>query len=122
MSELEIKIPLRFTLAEKIKAWSHFNLTRIMHQHFSHNVTKSTTWHSGISVTQISLACHLRSYLCLSWLGYRKVPKFLDAKKLRCKLPKIQTKKSNLRQFCQKGANGVANSEEPDQTAPLGAV
>ena len=53
---------------------------------------------------------------------YRKVPKFSDARKLCCNLPKIQTKRSNLRVFCQKDANGIANSEDPDQTAPLGAV
>ena len=27
-----------------------------------------------------------------------------------------------LRVFCQNGANGIANSGDPDQTAPLGAV
>ena len=35
---------------------------------------------------------------------------------------KIETKRPNLREFHQKGANGVLNSEDPDQTAPLGAV
>ena len=53
---------------------------------------------------------------------YCKVPKFLDAKKLRCNLPKVQTKSQNLRVFRQKDANGIANSEDSDQTAPLGAV
>ena len=53
---------------------------------------------------------------------YCKVPKFLDAKKLRCNLPKFQTKRPNLRVFCQNDGNGIANSEDPDQTAPLGAV
>ena len=53
---------------------------------------------------------------------YRKVPKFSDARKLRCNVPKIQTKRPNLRVFRQKDANGIANSEDPDQTAPLGAV
>ena len=53
---------------------------------------------------------------------YRKVPKFLDAKFFYCNLPKIQTKRPNLRIFCQNDANGIANSEDPDQTAPLGAV
>ena len=53
---------------------------------------------------------------------YRKVPKFSDARKLCCNLPKIQTKRPNLRAFHQKHANGKANSEDPDQTAPLGAV
>ena len=53
---------------------------------------------------------------------YRKVPKFLDARKLSCNLPKIQTKRPNLKVFCQINANGIANSEDPDQTAPGGAV
>ena len=53
---------------------------------------------------------------------YRKVPKFSDARKLCCNLPKIQTKMPNPRVFCQKDANGIADSEDPDQTAPLGAV
>ena len=53
---------------------------------------------------------------------YRKIPKFLDDRKLCCNLPKIQTKSPNLRVFRQKDANGIANSEDPDQTAPLGAV
>ena len=53
---------------------------------------------------------------------YRKVPKFSDYRKLCCKLPKIQTKRPNHRIFCPKAAIGIANSEDPDQTAPLGAV
>ena len=52
---------------------------------------------------------------------YRKVPKFLEAKKLCCNLPKIQTKRPNLSVFCQNDANGTANSEDPDQTAPVGS-
>ena len=47
-------------------------------------------------------------------LAYCKVPKFSDAKKLSYNLPKIQTK----RPIHQKDANGIANSEDPDQTAP----
>ena len=43
--------------------------------------------------------------------AYRKVPKFSDARKLCCNLPKIQTKRPNLRAFCQKDANEIANSE-----------
>ena len=38
---------------------------------------------------------------------YRKVPKFSDARNLCCNLPKIQTKRPNLRVFCQNGANAV---------------
>ena len=53
---------------------------------------------------------------------YRKVPKFSDARKLCCNQSKIQTKKPNLRVFRQKDADGIANSEDPDQTDPRGAV
>ena len=54
--------------------------------------------------------------------NYRKVPKFSDARKLCCNLPKIQTKRPKLRVFYQNDANGKANCEATDQTAPLGAV
>ena len=53
---------------------------------------------------------------------YRKVPKFWDARNLCCNLPKIQTKRPNLRVFRQKDSNGIANGVDPDQTAPLVAV
>ena len=53
---------------------------------------------------------------------YCKVPKFLDNRKLCCNLPKIQTKRQNLLIFWLKDANGIANSEDPHQTAPRGAV
>ena len=49
---------------------------------------------------------------------YRKVPKFSDDRKLCCDLPKIQEKRPNLWVFGQKDANGIANSGDPDQTAP----
>ena len=51
-----------------------------------------------------------------------KVPKFSDARKLCCNLPKLQEKRPDLIVFCQKDANGIANSVDPDQTAPLGGV
>ena len=54
--------------------------------------------------------------------NYRKVPKFSAARNLRNNLPKIQTKRPNLRVFHLKDANGKGNSEDPDPTAPLGAV
>ena len=53
---------------------------------------------------------------------YPKVPKFSDSRKLGCNLPKIQTKRPKLRVFYQNDTNGIANREDPDQTAPLGAV
>ena len=59
---------------------------------------------------------------CLLLSQYPKVPKFSDARKLCCNLPKIQEKRPNLKVFCLKDANGIANSEDPDETAPRGAV
>ena len=53
---------------------------------------------------------------------YRKGPKFSDVRKFCCNLPTVQEKRPNLRVFHQKDADGIANSEDPDQTAPLGAV
>ena len=50
--------------------------------------------------------------------NYHKVPKFSNAGKLCCNLPKIQEKKPNRRVFCQKDAIVIANSEDPYQTAP----
>ena len=50
------------------------------------------------------------------------VPKFSYTIKLCCNLPKIQTKRPKLRVLYQNDANRIANSEDPDQTAPLGAV
>ena len=34
-----------------------------------------------------------------------------------CHLPKIQTKRPNLRVFCPKDENGIANSKDPNQSA-----
>ena len=50
---------------------------------------------------------------------YHKVSKFSDTRNFCCNLPKIQTQRQNFRIFSQKDTNGIANSEDPDQTAPL---
>ena len=59
--------------------------------------------------------CRQQNLTTVKFLNFR-TPKFF------CNLPKIQIKRPNLRIVCQKDANGIANSEDPDQTAPLGAV
>ena len=56
------------------------------------------------------------------FFDYCKVPKFSDARKLCCILPKIHTKSPNLKVFCQTDANGIANSEYTDQTVPAGPI
>ena len=53
---------------------------------------------------------------------YSKSPKFLDTRKLCCNHPKILTNWLYSREMSPKDADGIANSEDPDQTAPLGAV
>ena len=54
-------------------------------------------------------------------LNYHKVPKFSDARKPCCNQPKIQTKRPKPKVFYKNGANGIANSENPDQIPPVGA-
>ena len=67
--------------------------------------------------TLITLVCYRDGKM-----NYDKVPKFSDARKLCCNQPKFQTKRQNLRVLYQKDANGIANSADPDQSAPIGAV
>ena len=50
---------------------------------------------------------------------YHKVPKFSDSRKLCCNLPRIQTKRPKLRVFYQNVANGIANSEDPEEIRML---
>ena len=49
---------------------------------------------------------------------YRKVPKFLDERNFAV----IHVKFKEAKPEGQKHANGITSSEDPDQTAPLGAV
>ena len=89
----------------------------------------------GSSGDDITVLSHINHHVCtgvvketlgMTSIGYiwkySKVPKFLDTRKLCCNHPKIQTKKFFHRKICPKGADGVANSVDPDQTAPQGAV
>ena len=58
----------------------------------------------------------------LHYNGYRKVPTFSDTRKLCCNHPKTGKKRFYHRVMHPKDADSIANSEDPDQTAPLGAV
>ena len=53
---------------------------------------------------------------------YRKFPKYSDTQKIGCKLSKIWTVWLYHRVMSPNDADGMANSVDPDQTAPLGAV
>ena len=58
----------------------------------------------------------------VDYLIYCKVPKLWDARNLCCNLPKFKQRGQTFRVFCQNGSNGIANSADPYQTAPRGAV
>ena len=53
---------------------------------------------------------------------YRNDPKFSDTQKICCNHSKIWIMWLCHRVMSLNDADGMANSEDPDQTAPLGAV
>ena len=53
---------------------------------------------------------------------YRKFPKYSDTQKICSNHSKIWTMWLYHREICPNDADGMANSVDPDQTAPLGAV
>ena len=61
-------------------------------------------------------------YQCSTCTIYRKVPKFSDTGKFCCNHPKTGKKRFYHRVMDPKDVDRITNSEDPDQTAPLGAV
>ena len=55
-------------------------------------------------------------------MKYRKFPKYSDTQKMCCNHSKIWTMWLYHRVMSPNDADGIANSVDPDQTAPLGAV
>ena len=53
---------------------------------------------------------------------YRKFPNYLDTQKICCNHSKIWTMWLYHRVMSPNDADGMANSVDPDQTAPVGAV
>ena len=53
---------------------------------------------------------------------YRKNPKNLDIQKICCNHPTISTARLYYTVILLKDAEGIVNSVDPDQTAPLGAA
>ena len=53
---------------------------------------------------------------------YRKFPKYLDTQKICCNRSKVLTMWLYHRVMSPNDADGMANSVDTDQTAPLGAV
>ena len=79
----------------------------------------SDVYHGLVRVTNFDV--QISPTLCKQ---YRKVPKFSDTRIFCCNVPKIQTKRQNFRIFRQKkkDTNGIASSEDPDQTAPSSRI
>ena len=70
-------------------------------------------------LTNITFQLSNTHLICFSD-NHRKVPKFWDARKPCCNLYLKLKKRPKLKVFNQNDANGIANSEDPDQTAALG--
>ena len=66
--------------------------------------------------------CEERTVLHVQHLGYRKNPKILDTRKFILITLKVEQDSVSLKVMHPKDAAGIANSVDPDQTAPLGAV
>ena len=67
--------------------------------------------------------CNLISTCFVQYLTTVKFLNFRTPEKFAVTLiPKNHSKKANSSVFRQKDANAIANSVDPDQTAPLGAV
>ena len=66
--------------------------------------------------TQTIAVVTLKFELTVKFLNFRTPEKFAVI------YLKFKTKRPNCRVFHQKNANWIAISEDPDQTAPLGAV
>ena len=57
-----------------------------------------------------------------SKINYRKFSKYSDTQKICCNQSKMWTMLLYHRVMSSNNANGMANSVDPDQTAPLGVV
>ena len=78
-----------------------------------------------MSETNLPLLCYCSVYTEKKKKGldrYRKIPKYSDIKKIRYNYSKILTMWLYHRVMSPNDADGMANSVDPDQIAPLGAV
>ena len=70
--------------------------------------------------SESSLGTH--AILTVGNVAYRKTPKYSDTQKICCNHSKIWTMWLHHRVMSPNNADGMANSVDPDQTAPLGVV
>ena len=82
---------------------------------------------SQFAVSSVAINSGDKTYFVLRSIlqvfSYRKSPKFSDRQNIAViTLPTILTNWAYSREMPPKDTDGIANSEDPDQTAPLGAV
>ena len=75
-----------------------------------------------MKLTKIFVGVFLYWHIWFTHMHYRKFPKYSDTQQICCNYPKSWTRWLFLRVMHPKYAKGIANREDPDQTAPLGAV
>ena len=83
----------------------------------------SQTWNTLIfKIVPVQITIGLWMELTRTCCFYRKFPKYSDTEKICCNHSKIWTMWLYHRVMSPNDVDGVANSADPDQTAPLGAV
>ena len=71
----------------------------------------------------VALTSYHKNHTYMYWYSrYRKFPKYSDTQKICCNHTKLWTMWLCHRVMSPNVADGMANSVDPDQTAPLGAV
>ena len=76
-------------------------------------------WYLEFKLVVFSLIDRMK----INWYGnYRNDPKFSDIQNICCNCSKVWTMWLYHRLMSPNDADGMANSVDPDQTAPLGAV
>ena len=75
-----------------------------------------------VYITMKQLRCIFDYYQGIVLLSTIKFLNFGTLENFAVIFVKFKQRGQTLRVFCQCGANGIANSEDPNQTAPLGAV
>ena len=81
-----------------------------------------TDFSRSIKLNEVRQTKHIWSFHLLFVLIYRKNPKISDTRKFAVITLKVEQDGLFIRVMHPKDAEGIANSVDPDQTAPLGAV
>ena len=110
--------------------WTHYSMV----EPHSSNFRMITTNFLGVRIFRKFMVMHLQNaqnfaslhrnscLVCIVCLRYCKFPKYLDTQKICCNHSKIWTMWLYHTVMSPNNADKMANSVDPDQTAPLEAV